>query len=479
MFDFDLRKVILLLFIFCATLNAQTNRESVKVRLKATLDTGKAESFDFINNDKEIKVILKDKTQIWNTETGKLLRIEENAIVPQEPSGSDVVSYGWGKKFRVLRLKKAKGETENRIVIWDREKNEISAELKGFSQKIVRVFWSEYERKLLTISKPQKSSFFASPQTELIVWDTITGRLENRLVLEYLNEYSKPLMSPDGRKLVTRQTNPLKRKTSVKVWDAETGKLLYEPAVPPRKTADGKDIDVSGALVYEAKFTADGKFLLGTTGDAAFFNTSDGNLVAWNAENGEVVWQTPDTSKDSERYLGFKLSDDEKILVAVKEFNLSLLKKEKIAEIRDVETGKLLATLKNPEPGKNEIAFHGGYETGYNLIFSPSAKTLITGGRSKAEVWNVSTGYRRCTFPRAWEPADCFFCLSNTDYCQFRASEKIIVASNNDYLRIWNTENCKLIQRFDSRAVWSRDDRLILLIAKDKKSVQLWEVILN
>lgn len=465
------------MFIFCASLNAQTNSEPVEVRLKATLKTGAAESFDFINYDKEIKVKVKDKVQIWDTETGKLLRIEENAIVPQEPSGSDVVGYGWGKKFGILRLKKAKGETENRIVIWDRGKNEIIAELKGFTQKIVRVSWSRDENKFLTIGKPQKSSFFASPETELIVWDTITGRLENRMVLEYLNEFSEPLMSPDGSKFVTRQTDTLKRETSVKVWDAETGKLLYKPTAPPRKTADGKDIDVSRALPGDLKFTSDGKLLIGTTFDAFYPNISDGNLVAWNAENGEVIWQTPDISKDSERYLGFKFSDAEKILVAVKEFNLSLLKDHVTAEIREVETGKLLVTLKNPEPDKQKIIFHGGYETDNNLIFSHSAETLITAGRSKAEVWNVSTGERRCTFARAWEPADCFLCLGKTDYFQFRASEKIIVARNIDFLRIWNAETCELIQKIETWAVWSSDDRFILSLAKDKKSVLLWEVI--
>jgi WD40 repeat protein len=254
--------------------------------------------------------------------------------------------------------------------------------------------------------------------------------------------------------------------------------------VPPRQTAAGKEIDVSKAGLTSLKFTADGRFLLGTTNDSAYPNISDGNLIAWSVESGKVVWQTPDTSPDSERYKGFKFSDDEKILAAVKEITLSILKgkDEVTAEIRNVETGKLLLTLKNPEPQKREIAFYGGYETDNNLVFSPSSKTLITAGTSKAEVWDVETGARRCTFERVREsPTALFSDGLHTDDFRFRADEKIIAAENDEYLRIWNAENCTLVQKIETPfgAVWSGDERFLLSVAKDKKSVLLWELTTN
>lgn len=472
-----------MLFILCSSPSAQTNG-APRIRLIATLDTGQPESLNFAAGGGEIKVASAGKIQFWDAKTGALLRTEDAENVAETPRGAAPVWFGWGKKFEVLKLKKAKGETTNRFVIWNREKKETVAELKGFTQKIARSMLNADEKRLLTVGETKKPSFFslsARSQTELIIWETASGRLQTRIVLENLNEFDPPQISPDGRYFVTRQTEPMGRKTSLKVWDVETGTMLYELAVPPRKTADGKDVDVSNAHIYDLKFTSDGKLVLGRTNDAHYPNISDGNLIAWRAQTGEVVWQTPDISPHSERYRGFRFSDDEKNLVAIKEITLNILKgkEERTAEIRSVETGTLLVTLKNPDPDKRKIAAYGGYETETNIVFSPSAKTLITADTTNAEVWNAASGARRCSFPRVWESVTALFSDGlHTDDFRFRAGEKIIVAENDKYLRVWNAENCGLVEKIETPAqsVWSADERFFLTVADDKKSVLLWEL---
>jgi WD40 repeat protein len=486
---FCFRKSVLFfaLFIFCASLNAQDNLPQVNLKATLTADE-KPESYAFAANGREIKITFEDKVQFRDAETGTLLRTEEkeNAAPAKMPIDGKLIWFGWGKRFDVRQLDKAKGETENRVVIWNREKNEIAAELKGFTQKISRSVWNKDETRLLTVGGTKKHFFSLSPskESEIIIWEAASGRLQTRIVLENLNEFEPPQISPDGRRFVTWQIAPFNRKSAVKVWDLETGKMLYELAVPPRKTADGKDVDVSKARIYDLKFTADGKLLLARTIDAFYPNTSDGNLVAWNAENGEVVWQTPDISPHSERYRGFKFSADEKNLVAIKEVTLSILKgkEERTAEIRDVKTGKLLVTLKHPDPDKRKIAAYGGYETDTNLVFSPSQKTLITADTNKAEIWNAANGEQRCAFPRVWESATALFSNGlHTDDFSFRAEEKVIVAENDEYLRIWNAENCELMQKIETSdaVIWSSDERFVLSLAKDKKSVLLWEIVMN
>ena len=475
-----------MLLIFCLNLSAQDVGDPPQVRLKAALETGKPDGLAFTADGKEIKITLKDKVQYWDAATGKLLRTEDYSA-PEPPPGSDSIRFGWGKRFEVRRLEKAEGETENRVVVWNREKKETVAELKGFTQKIGRSTWSRDESRLLTVGKTKKPSFFslsARSQTEIIIWETDSGRLRTRIVLENLHEFDPPEISPDGRRFVTRQIAPMERKSAVKIWEVETGKLLYELAVPPRQTADGKEVDLAYAHIYDLKFTANGKLILARTNDARYPNISDGNLVAWNAETGDVVWQTPDVSPHSERYRGFRFSDDEKNIVAIKEITLSILKgkEERTAEIRDVETGKLLVTLKNPEPDKRKIAAYGGYETGMNIVFSPSAKTLLTADTSKAEIWTTAGGGRRCSFPRVWESATALFSNGlHTDSFLFRANEKVVVAENDEYLRVWNAENCELVRKIETprSVVWSSDERTFLSVSEDKKTVFLWEITAN
>src|SRR5688572_24527252 len=111
--------LILALFIFFTNLNAQIAGAPVRVRLISTLGTGQPVTFGFTGSRGEIKVTLKDKVQIWDAETGKLLRTETmESAAP--PPGYDSIWFGRGKKFQLFRLKKASGEMQSRIVVWDR-----------------------------------------------------------------------------------------------------------------------------------------------------------------------------------------------------------------------------------------------------------------------------------------------------------------------------------------------------------------------
>lgn len=444
-----------------------------RVSLKSTLATGRVESAALSADERMIVVVGKDELQFWDVASGRLVRVEPRPMEPATPSTDGFVQVEGGGDLGVLSLEKKGGEKRNRIVVWDRVAKRIVSELKDFDLRVSRALFSRDGRRVLTVSEPKKSYFTELGLSEIIVWETETGKALSRITLTGVDYFIGATLSPDGRMFLTKQTNDVGTPKTT-VWDAGSGRLKFNLTMPPWRTADGRDVDVSRLAFPFAQFTNDGKLLIATTVDASFPNVSDGNLVAFDAETGAVVWQTKDISRDAERYTSIRLSADQRILVAVREVDKSLFKIELTAEVRDSATGNLISK-------QQVLSKPPGFAREESLVFSQTAARLITAGKSRAEVLDVRTGNRLCSFPRVWSPVDTFFGDSRfTDTFTFRANERIIAAQNSKFVRLWKADTCALIKKIDTPnfegAVWSRDERLIVTRAKDKKSVLLWEV---
>ena len=54
------------------------------------------------------------------------------------------------------------------------------------------------------------------------------------------------------------------------------------------------------------------------------------------------------------------------------------------------------------------------------------------------------------------------------------------MAANNSFIRFWNPATGELLQMLENTsfdAQWSADGRLLVTFAKDRKSVQIWELV--
>src|SRR5262249_44234226 len=110
-----------------------------------------------------------------------------------------------------------------------------------------------------------------------IVWvlDAATGR-----VLHELNDHHKyvdhAMFSPNGRRLVSFGTDAnANGDHEVRVWDVDTGKLLYKLA-PVRGSA------------FDADFTSDSKYLVFAGGDPGRLNPK-GEIHVCDLETGKLV----------------------------------------------------------------------------------------------------------------------------------------------------------------------------------------------
>lgn len=155
------------------------------------------------------------------------------------------------------------------------------------------------------------------------------------------------------------------------------------------------------------------------------------------------------------------------------------------AQLWDAVSGKLHRTL----TGFRESPF---------VSWSPDGQRLLTThwGRS-ASVWNAHTGERVCELSGLrrdirdvkWSPdgrtimpmtQDDGVKASWLDELSFHPTRQLLMAANNRFIRFWNPTTCELLQTLENTsppAQWNSDGRLSATLAKDQKSLQIWELL--
>jgi WD40 repeat protein len=213
--------------------------------------------------------------------------------------------------------------------------------------------------------------------------------------------------SPDGQRVVTTDDQ------AAQVWDAATKQRLL---VLPH-----------GEKVYQAIYTAGGRQVITAAGD--------GRVRIWDAVNGARAREMSHDRGDGKvpRYYRLTLSPDGKLVAAIDSDGDA-------ADVWDVGTGRLRASLRSDSTGFPSIAFSpdgrwlvvgGGddvrvYDTGTLvraatirgphircLSFEPTGARLVTGSLDgEVAIWSMPTGARVRSLPQgdpvdriAWSPS--------------------------------------------------------------------------
>jgi WD40 repeat protein len=144
-------------------------------------------------------------------------------------------------------------------------------------------------------------------------------------------------------------------------------------------------------------------------------------------------------------------------------------------EMRDSTTGELKSTL----TGKN---IFGEYE---QRLWSADGQTYVSASGNKhyeGKIWDVKTGRLKATFPMVLTfsriPFD--FGFKNRDSLSAHPTLPVISASNDEFIRLWNSETGELMQKIDNTggpANWSADGTLLLTFEKNLQVAHVWRVV--
>lgn len=428
--------VILLLFF-----QVYSQSEHFTLQLKSKIPLGDQGRL-YLPKKQQALIFSKDSAEVWDIETGKLLRTlppinAQYYFRELSPNEEKFIAFDLFKK-----------ETE----LWNIANGKMIAVLPRQKSDIKEVVWSADSRFFILYS-------FRNTK-ELFVWNAETGKTQIIVTSKY-GSHGK--FSPNGKQLLTTLDSvSFKQNYSVRLWDVESGKLLRE-FFPPRKNR-----------YLKAQFTPNGKYILAE---------QEGNLFSWDINTGEI--KNVFTKSIDRIYTLPKFSPNGKFLLVHKTKFRGLTKHgETWFEVYDVETGELIIELRTQKTGKHQVETH-------QIIWRPDGKALISAGESfqreyEAESWNVLTGKQKFVlFPLVAErhkgviPDPGYRKL---DEISFTPDSKFLITSNPDFLRIWNAETGKLLEKFDAgegRFFFTYDKKYLGRLDEKEAIISFYELMSN
>lgn len=238
------------------------------------IDTEQIVSIDFSPDDKNLAAggaIYTDKIEVWDTETGALLRTIETSAkagVSFSPDGTKIISSDeWKTKLwdaengQLIRTIKENNSSIN-VAAFSTDGSEIAT---AFRNKVIKIWKtdngelvrslavSEYDVDNLAFSPDGKFIAGSSWAGRLYVWDANTGGL--LITINNGDRINSLAFSPDSRSIATGSED-----NTVKLWAVNNGKLLQSitehenwvrtVAISP----DGNTI-ASGALDHTVMFS--------------------------------------------------------------------------------------------------------------------------------------------------------------------------------------------------------------------------------
>jgi WD40 repeat protein len=253
----------------------------------------------------------------------------------------------------------ASGSYDRTIKLWNLETGELQTTLKGHTSALLSLAFSPDGKTLAS------SSNMEFQDASIKIWDLQRGSVKQNLGKSWLAlRAASVAFSPDGQHLASGHLGFTALDTAIYLWHLPSGKV--------KSTLKGH-----GWEVHSVAFTPDGQKLVS--------GGIDGAIMTWNWR-GEKREQT---LKGAEDWLqGFRGWFDTTVgfiwdlaISPDGEAIASADTGQKLIQIWNLKTGKLLRTVTQPE----------GYPLA--VTFSPDGETLASGGKdNRVRLWNYRSG---------------------------------------------------------------------------------------
>ena len=391
---------------------------------------------------------------LWDVNSGKLIyKFEHSKNVTAARFSTD------GKKIIT-------SSTDNTVKIWRVLTGTLLADLKGHTDEVMNVSFSDDGKLALTVSKDKTAK----------VWNADNGILITTIIEKYA--LSLGCFSPNGKTIVTVPDYPeiTLGKGSMKAWDAQTGRLLFEFKKHKNEITD---------------------ILFIENGDKLLSASYDATAIIWNAATGKPINElkghdggimdiaiSPDgkTILTASSDFTAKLWDAKtyQSLLTLEGYTYAAINSEFSADGQKILTASDGAYVRLWDPGQGKLiyTFKAGQGKLNGAHFSPNEKKILVASCNVAEIWDAATGNLLSQFNGFNS------CVESVEMSP--DSQKILTTSFwNAVPKIWDikTKSALQLKGHESKygadiAHYSPDGKLVLTAATgpvSDKTARIWD----
>jgi WD40 repeat protein len=393
--------------------------------------------------------------KIWNRQTGRI----ETTL--QDPLGHDFGSMFFSADGRSLGV--VRGFNDRFFKLWDLASGRVVATIQqeGGGWETSRFQVSPNGKYLAMASREGTARLWSLPTCDVKVTMNEYVAKEGSAFQKWLfsEKYQKPYLwvsfhfSHDSALLAK-----IADTKNAEVWDTATGRLLY--------TLDGSDRFLDFSTDSSDFFSPDGRIVATTYGQR---EESSGRLKA----NGVKLWLAKDGSflKEFEHASApVRFSPDGTRLATGLVHWEHDGTKQIIAEIWDVETGKLLTRLIDPEDSLDE------------MFWSPDGRSIGTasGGTYTLTVRDADTGQARFRLRLVRHHGFDFVSdyISDQDALFFSPDSRFLIARNNKFFRIIDAKTGAVLEKIEGlnyRTFLSNGE--LLTVSADNQAIVVWKIV--
>ena len=277
-----------------------------------------------------------DKTiKVWDAESGRLLRTLEGHT-------------DWVRAVAVTPdgRRIVSGSDDKTIKVWDAESGRLLRTIEGYTVRAVAV--TPDGRRIVSGSDDGTiKQVWEAENGTIKVWDAESGRLL-RTLEGHTDRVKAVAVTPDGRRIVSGSHDK-----TIKVWDAESGRLL--------RTLEGHTAWVKAVAV-----TPDGRRIVS--------GSDDNTIKVWDAESGRLLRTL---EGHTERVNAVAVTPDGQRIVSGSY--------DKTIKVWDAESGRLLRTLEGHTERVNAVAV------------TPDGQRIVSGSYDKTiKVWDARVAVGCC-----------------------------------------------------------------------------------